>query len=109
MSVAFRWDVAPGEIAKRVAGDDVLLFAAEAWHGLYRPFVPCDTGKLAGDVRYGVEGGMGVIEHLADYAVYQYAGRGGGPGLGSGRWDQAAKAVRTGALVSAVQAYVNGK
>ena len=104
---AFRWNVAPSEIARRVAGDDVLLFAARAWHGLYVGFVPCDTGRLGREVRFGVKGQMGVVEHLVDYAACQYGGHGSSDGVGGGRWDQMAKAAGRGvALAAAVGGYI---
>ena len=111
--VEFKWNSSPEQIAGRIVSDDVKVFAASTWHKLYEPFVPNRTNNLANDeVSYLAEGTMGVIEHYAPYARYQYYGNfnhaGGKNPLATSHWDQAALAAGKGeALAKAIQGYMS--
>ena len=64
--------------------------AAEAWHRIYYPYIPYDTGRLADEVRVEPKR----VEHTAPYAAAVYNGRGAGSGCGhalaSAHWDRRA-------------------
>ena len=93
------------QLSERLRSDGLWLHAAQAWHRLYEPYVPRDTGRLYADVRIS----PGQIEHRAPYAAYVY---GDGPssdsvGLASRAWDRAAEPMQKPKLVAAMQAYVD--
>ena len=92
-------------IAEKLRSDGLWLHAAQAWHRLYEPYVPRDTGRLYGDVRIS----PGQIEHLAPYAAYVYGGSfsAGSGGAASRAWDRAAEPTQKPKLVAAMQAYVD--
>ncbi len=98
MSVQLKWNRPIKQIVKDIVGNErVLKFAAAAWHKLYNPYVPMDTGTLANDaVQYGVENEAGVIRHTAPYANKHYNGIGLRHSkekhpLATAKWDEAAK------------------
>ena len=89
-----------------VRSDAFWQFAAEAWYGLYAPYVPYDTGALC----LNVEISPGEIRHTASYAQQVYEGdfdfRKDVHPLATGRWDEAAQ-TRLPQLVNTLQAYVD--
>lgn len=92
-------------ILEKLHADGLWLHAAQAWHRLYAPYVPRDTGRLYEDVRIS----PGQIEHLAPYAAHVYGGSfpASSGGAASRAWDRAAEPTQKPKLVAAMQAYVD--
>lgn len=105
----------------KVQGEKFWTYAASEWHKLYRPYVPFQNGALYNTVNITGGGGNGIIEHTVPYAHYAYEGRvmaGPAPkhytgamlnfsGMGSAKWDQAARPTMFPLLISDLQRFVD--
>lgn len=111
--VKLTWNKSTMQIARdTMGGEQTLRFMAVTWHRLYNQWVPMDTGTLADNVDYSVEGNMGIIHHKAPYSdrIYHAANmrfRTEKHALASAMWDKAAaSAGAKDKLTKDTQAYI---
>lgn len=112
MAVRMRmeWHGSIGEIARRATGGDgARVFMAETAKTLMEPFVPMDTGALAGSASAFAGG----VSYGAGYAAYNYYGDGkqfrqDKHPLASAYWDRAMMEVCGDELVRLVDGYIRG-
>lgn len=95
-------------LVKKVRGDALGLYAASAWHRLYTPYTPFDTGTLT----YTVQINPWKITHTVPYAHKMYEGhynfkRDKHP-RASRMWDKAAEPTQKPKLVREIQAFIDG-
>lgn len=105
LDVEIRFDAQA--VADKTRADELWLFAAKRWYGIYLPYVPYDTGKLASQVEFA----PGTVTHSVPYAKEVYYSGGGysaGRPLAGAFWDRAAFASGAGEIVSAIQGFVDG-
>lgn len=90
----------------RLESDRLWIYAAQQWHRLYYPYIPYQTGTLAGTVR--IEPGQ--ITHTVPYAHRIYEGRfrfnTDQHPLASRQWDKAAATTQLPKLERLLKDYI---
>ena len=99
-----------GEMRRLPRSEGVLLAAQQAFAEAMAPYVPYDTGALAGSAVVGADG----VRYRAPYAARVYNGAGltirtGKNPLATAGWDRAAFAAERGRIAGAVRRAMVGK